>query len=175
MGSLIERTLRERSQEGDLTIQVIRDRADPMLRHYLQPLMKLYQQLDYDMSAFHEGAFGHPGGSYQFNANDLYEELEKGDVLLLLHDLSGALGFAQLGFEQEGDHPYMTLRYLAVLPDCQGKGYGTHLVTKALAMADEEKCEYVTLTAYARNEAALKLYEKFGFHTTHVCMARKIK
>lgn len=174
MASLIQRALREQTN-GDLVVQVIRDRADPVLRHYLQPLMKLYQQLDYDMSAFHETAFGHTGPSYQFSAEDLYEQLDDGDVLLVLHDLSGALGFAQLGFEDDNKVSSMCLRYLAVDTECQGKGYGTHLVNKALSLAAEEKCEYVTLSAYARNEAALKLYEKFGFTPTYLSLVRKIR
>lgn len=175
MGTLIQRALREQSN-GDVVIQVIRDRSDPMLRHYLKQIMKLFQDLDYEMSDFHQRAFNTPGESYQFSENELYDELDQGNILLVVHDLSGVLGLAQVYFDREEKKPTeMTLRYLVVGEEHRGRGLGTHLLNKVLALAEEAKVPNLTLGVYAANKGALKLYSKFGFTTYHLSMVRRIK
>ena len=51
------------------------------------------------------------------------------------------------------------LHKIMVHPDCRGKGLGTHLMRAAL----ERATAAVLLTVDPANEAAVKLYQKFGF------------
>jgi ribosomal protein S18 acetylase RimI-like enzyme len=174
MGSLIQRALQQNN--GDLVMQVIRDRADPVLRHYLQPIMKLFQELDYEMSAFHEQAFGVSGESYQFSEDELFEELDQNNILLVVHDLSGVKGLAQVKIEEEGSRTKeLVVRYLVVDKEQRGQGVGTHLMNKVMGLADEEKIDHITLGVYIQNEGAVKLYAKFGFRPYYQAMVRKIK
>ncbi|WBF04852.1 hypothetical protein [Erwinia phage vB_Ea277G] len=174
MGSLIQRALQQ--SNGDVVIQTIRERSDPVLRHYLQPIMKLYQQLDYEMSAFHEQAFGVSGESYQFSEGELFDELDQGNILLVIHDLSGALGLAQVKVEEEGTRTKeLVIRYLVVGEEQRGKGYGTHLLNKVMTIAEEEKVDHITLGVYVQNEGAMRLYSKFGMRPYYQALVRKNK
>lgn len=175
MGSLIQRALQQQSN-GDLVIQTIRDRSDPVLRHYLQPIMKLFQELDHEMSAFHEQAFGVTGESYQFNEGELYDELDQGNILLVVHDLSGVHGLAQVKLEEEGTRTKeLVIRYLVVDQERRGQGVGTHLMNKVLTVAEDEKVDHITLGVYTQNEGAMRLYAKFGMRPYYQALVRKIK
>ncbi|MDA8434168.1 MAG: ribosomal protein S18-alanine N-acetyltransferase, partial [Nitrospiraceae bacterium] len=52
---------------------------------------------------------------------------------------------------------------LAVHPEFRRHGVGAALVSHAVARLADEGCKFVYLEVRASNEAAARLYEKFGF------------
>jgi [ribosomal protein S18]-alanine N-acetyltransferase len=54
---------------------------------------------------------------------------------------------------------------LAVHPDCRRKGLGKEILTELLKLGKNKGAKIATLEVRASNEAAIKLYEKFGFVT----------
>ena len=54
---------------------------------------------------------------------------------------------------------------LAIRPEYQGKGLGKKLLTYAIDIAKDKKCEVVALEVRVDNSVALSLYEDFGFVT----------
>lgn len=54
---------------------------------------------------------------------------------------------------------------ICVLPECQGRGLGAHLLAAALEAYRRKRYEAVSLTVTASNTGAVRLYERFGFAT----------
>jgi putative acetyltransferase len=50
-----------------------------------------------------------------------------------------------------------------LLPDFRGHGVGSALVERAIEIARERQAYKITLQVWPHNEAAIRLYEKFGF------------
>lgn len=175
MSTLIKRALRARGAEGDLQVQVITNAADGVLRHYLQPLMGLFQELEQEMSEFHRQTFGEEGESFQHTEADLFAMLEDGGDLVIAYDLGGLVGFAQMRYEETGKVRSCVLEYLKVAQDSQKAGVGTKLMQQVLAIAEEEKCDHLNVGVYAHNEPARKLYEKFGCVPYSLSLTRRIK
>jgi ribosomal protein S18 acetylase RimI-like enzyme len=66
--------------------------------------------------------------------------------------------------------PYMLLKWwypahlhINLLPDYQGKGYGTQMIKALLSELKEKKIKSVMLLADAENTGAIKFYERNGF------------
>jgi [ribosomal protein S18]-alanine N-acetyltransferase len=57
---------------------------------------------------------------------------------------------------------------LAVRPECRGRGYGSALLTHALAEAAVHGAFRATLEVRRSNEAARRLYERFGFRVAGI-------
>ena len=57
---------------------------------------------------------------------------------------------------------------LAVRPEHRGRGYGSALLTHALADGARQGAPKATLEVRRSNEAARRLYERFGFHVAGV-------
>ncbi len=62
---------------------------------------------------------------------------------------------------------------LYVVPEHRRKGVGSALLEKALNLLEEEGAECVELSVWVGNEAARRLYEKFGFEE-YVIRMRKV-
>jgi ribosomal-protein-alanine N-acetyltransferase len=57
---------------------------------------------------------------------------------------------------------------LAVRPEYRGRGYGSALLTHALAEGEREGAGRATLEVRRSNDAARRLYERFGFRVAGV-------
>jgi len=61
------------------------------------------------------------------------------------------------------DNCDLYLASVAVNYDCRGKGVGKFILKKSLDIAKKNKCKRAVLDVDIYNEAALGLYQKFGF------------
>jgi ribosomal protein S18 acetylase RimI-like enzyme len=57
---------------------------------------------------------------------------------------------------------------MSVHPAYQGRGISKHLLDRCLDEARKTKAEKVSLFSNSQLQAALKLYEKYGFHRVAV-------
>ena len=57
---------------------------------------------------------------------------------------------------------------IAVLPECRGRGYGSALLARVLEDAGAAGHWRATLEVRRSNDAARRLYERFGFHVAGV-------
>jgi diamine N-acetyltransferase len=120
-------------------------------------------------------AFGH-----SFTESDLAAHLELrlsdayfrealcDDIFFVARNEDGILiGFAQSGDFQssaiETEHGDQELRRLYVLSDFQNKGVGSKLLEASLLYPRNATAKQVYLDVWERNEAARRLYERFGF------------
>ncbi|MGX7030946.1 ribosomal protein S18-alanine N-acetyltransferase [Vagococcus zengguangii] len=84
----------------------------------------------------------------------------KHPVHYLVADCQGQLvGFG--GIRIEESHAHVT--NLAVLPELQGNGIGSELITQLLAFAEGYQVTSITLEVRASNEKAQRLYKSLGF------------
>ena len=87
----------------------------------------------------------------------LKSQMNKGAAIYLLSDAGKPVGIVSIRDDVVGD--------LYVLPDEQGRGYGTQLLRFAM-----EKCTGTpTLWVLSSNRRAMNLYERLGFHATGEC------
>ena len=87
----------------------------------------------------------------------LQSQMKNGTDFYLLSDAGKPVGIVSIRDNVVGD--------LYVLPDEQGRGYGTQLLRFAM-----EKCTGTpTLWVLSSNRRAMNLYERLGFHATGEC------
>lgn len=87
----------------------------------------------------------------------LKSQLDNGAEIYLMSDKTRPVGIVSLLGDVIGD--------LYMLPDEQGRGYGTKLLRFAM-----EKCTGTpTLWVLSSNRRAMNLYERLGFHATGEC------
>ena len=67
------------------------------------------------------------------------------------------------GFSTFGGGPTVNLHDFSVLPEAQGKGVGTALLVELERRARARGCCKLTLEVHDSNEAAKRLYARFGF------------
>jgi len=60
------------------------------------------------------------------------------------------------------------INYMAVLPECQNKGYGRQLVNKAIAELKKLGCLKVNLQVRENNKEVIEFYENLGFSNDRV-------
>lgn len=101
--------------------------------------------------------------------NDPVEDIEKKvefqPDLFLVGLLNGeVVGSVMVGYE--GHRGW--LNYLAVLPECQGRGYGRKLVEKAIAELEKLGCLKVNLEVRKSNTSVIAFYEHLGFSDDQV-------
>lgn len=66
------------------------------------------------------------------------------------------------------DEKYVELSSIGVLPDMEGKGVGTHLISTLKRKVNTDKYQYIKLETDAENnEAANNFYKKNGFVLDH--------
>lgn len=63
---------------------------------------------------------------------------------------------------------------LAVAPHCEGRGIGGALLRFAEDWARRHRCRHVTLAVFPGNERARALYERHGYGTDLLRMARRV-
>lgn len=83
-------------------------------------------------------------------------------------------GAVWLRCEGEPHAPHFILAGLAVSPAYQQQGIGTLLVQHALDYCRQHKACSLTLKVNPSNEAALRLYRKFGFEDVSLEMRTKL-
>ena len=64
---------------------------------------------------------------------------------------------------------------VSVLPGFQGKGIAQHLMTMAIAFAQKEQFEKITLHVHSKNVQAIQLYHKFGFTYSHALNEQNVE
>lgn len=107
---------------------------------------------------------------------DKYHLTEEPDLIVLndpkgtILDHGGAIYLARVGDEIVGsaalikEHDgFYELAKMTVVPAWQGKGISKILIEKCLSRARELHAKKITLFSNHQLQAALKLYEKFGF------------
>jgi ribosomal protein S18 acetylase RimI-like enzyme len=67
------------------------------------------------------------------------------------------------GFSTFGGAPTVNLHDFSVLPEVQGKGVGTALLVELERRARQRGCCKMTLEVHDSNQAAKRLYARFGF------------
>lgn len=106
---------------------------------------------------FHDEIEDRWGWDEQWQKENFSKEWKRDDFEVVKHkDL--VIGYLQ--FSKESDHIY--LHNIALDPDFQGKGLGSHLLERIIKKA-QKLCTVVELSVHPRNKVALKLYEKFDF------------
>jgi ribosomal protein S18 acetylase RimI-like enzyme len=60
-------------------------------------------------------------------------------------------------------------------PDCEGSGVGSELIAHAERWAKEHRCRHLTLSVFPGNERARGFYERRGFGTELLRMAKIVK
>jgi RimJ/RimL family protein N-acetyltransferase len=75
--------------------------------------------------------------------------LAAGEVVGLVFVIESSFGFGEIG--------------MMVAAEWRGRGVGTALVTAAIEWAQARGLHKLTLSVFPHNEAAIRLYRKFGF------------
>ncbi len=102
------------------------------------------------------GRFGDPADEMEEAVSKAFET----GCVLEAHDREGVLGYVVLTpMELSTFFPGLHLSYIAVDPRARGRGVGTVLLEEAIRAADGD----LSLHVETDNEAAIRLYEKFGF------------
>ncbi|MEC8339410.1 MAG: GNAT family N-acetyltransferase [Nanoarchaeota archaeon] len=115
---------------------------------YLDECMKIEEEnmIIYD---------GWSAGEVQLNTwNGWYKELPK----KVLIEGDSLVGFSIFKIIEKKLH----IINLQVKKECQGKGYGSKLITDLIETAQINNLDFVSLTVF-KNNPTLKLYEKLGF------------
>jgi ribosomal protein S18 acetylase RimI-like enzyme len=96
---------------------------------------------------------------------DIQKKLEFQPDMFLIALLDGKLiGSVMVGYE--GHRGW--LNYLAVLPDCQNRGYGRKLVEKAIMELEKLGCLKLNVQIRESNISAVRFYERLGFRDDRV-------
>lgn len=64
---------------------------------------------------------------------------------------------------------------MVVVPDFDGRGVGSAMLAYAERWAKDHRCRFVTLSVFPGNERARKLYERHGYGTELLRMAKPVK
>lgn len=112
------------------------------------------------------GRFGDP----RTESREAVRAAFKGGHVLEALDSEGSLGYAVLTpMELDTFFPGLHLSYIAVHPRARGRGVGTVLLEEAIRVADGD----LSLHVETDNQAAIRLYEKFGFEKKYYRMLHK--
>ncbi|MEI6428480.1 MAG: ribosomal protein S18-alanine N-acetyltransferase [Pseudanabaena sp. ELA607] len=130
-----------------------------LLEHDLRPL-KLQPATQDHLAAIHALDQQCLGGMWSLNTYAQELANPKSRVLCLLRDTE-LLGFGCLWSILEEAH----ITLLAVAPAYQSQGLGRLLVWGLLHEARANQSEWATLEVRSHNQAALKIYQYFGFET----------
>lgn len=63
---------------------------------------------------------------------------------------------------------------LYVIEQYRGKGVGSMLIEKFLNFLKDRSCEYISVSVFAFNKDAVKLYEKYGLHQRGLMLSNKL-
>ena len=125
-----------------------------------------------DMDAFIEelnewlGRFGDP----EIEVKEAVGAAFDGGHVLRARDMEGHAGYCILTpMELDTFFPKYHLSYIAVAPSSRGRGLGTILLEEAIRLTDGD----LSLHVETDNDAAIALYEKFGFNKKYYRMLYK--
>ncbi len=154
---------------------------------YLRPMDEIeYQQfLDYAITNYAEekvqaGNYA-PTDTMALSTQEYQELLPDGvktkdNFLLMIAEqaLDQPVGFAWLTIQQTGSLRYLTLVNILIYEAFRSQGYGT----QALQLIEEKGrvlgLERIILHAFGHNQRARSLYERLGYRTTNVHMAKDL-
>ncbi len=99
--------------------------------------------------------------STPWSENMIISSIENGCIMVVAEVDNNIIGYA-------GVYPSGDITNVAVLPNEQGKGYGTELVKELINIAKINNIEKLFLEVRVSNIKAIKLYEKCGFEKISV-------
>ncbi|MEO0290098.1 MAG: ribosomal protein S18-alanine N-acetyltransferase [candidate division WOR-3 bacterium] len=99
--------------------------------------------------------FPDPWSFYSF----LFELKNPDNYFYVIEIEKKVIGYIIAGEYEESYH----LKNIAIKGECQGKGYGKFLLNNLIEKAKKEGKKYIFLEVRAKNERAIKFYEKYGF------------
>lgn len=96
-----------------------------------------------------------------FTPEALKKDMQSGQCYLILSENDIPMGFAS-HCPSDTDQNTYHLKKVFILPEGQGKGFGTRLIRHIEEIARNRKSEFLTLFVNRRNPAQ-ELYKKLGF------------
>lgn len=99
--------------------------------------------------------------STPWSENMIISSIENGCIMVVVEIDNKVVGYAGL-------YPSGDITNVAVIPNEQGKGYGTELVKELIKVAKINDIEKLFLEVRVSNIKAIKLYEKCGFEKISV-------
>ena len=104
----------------------------------------------------------------QFSREQLIKEVEEpGSLFLIGWDDDNAVGYARLRegerFPEFGNSSSMEIARIYAIQDAIGKGVGSALINKCIAIAIEQQREIIWLGVWEHNQRAINFYKKWGF------------
>ena len=97
---------------------------------------------------------------WQIQPADLQRVFREAVVASVVEDAHGLIGYQVSTAGPGGGH----LARLAVHPRAHRRGIGFALVHHVLSVLSHQGAEWVTVNTWGENEAAIRLYLRFGFH-----------
>ncbi len=106
-----------------------------------------------------------------YTARQIAEKLDDKHRLLLAIEAGNVLGYHFCKRESQSGY----IDFIGTDPSARGKGLGAALLQAGIAwMFEPNQIHRIELTVNANNQAAMRLYQKFGFATKHIlCGYRK--
>lgn len=106
-----------------------------------------------------------------YTARQIVEKLDDKHRLLLAIEAGNVLGYHFCKRESQSGY----IDFIGADPSARGKGLGAALLQAGIAwMFEPAQISMIELTVNANNQAAMRLYQKFGFATKHIlCGYRK--
>lgn len=143
-----------------------------MERSDRSPILRYHQNLSYRIAltddipalcVLDKHCFPHKHGDLVERFQHIIDNREY-CLILALHN-STLIGKAHLRWQEQG----ASLSDIAIIPEQQGKGFGTALITYCINYALSEGKPLLNLDVEAHNQKALNLYIKLGFATQNAC------
>lgn len=100
----------------------------------------------------------------KISSKNFHYHISKQNKLFILKEKNKILGYILLIYY----HKSIRIYSIAISKDSQAKGYGKKLLEYVFNLALEVKKIYITLEVKKSNKNAIKLYEKFGFHSKKI-------
>jgi len=104
----------------------------------------------------------------QFSREKLIKEVEEpGSLFFLAWDGDEAVGYARLRegerYDEFGNFSSLEIARIYAIKNAIGKGVGSALIKKSLAIAIEQQREIIWLGVWEHNQRAINFYKKWGF------------
>jgi ribosomal protein S18 acetylase RimI-like enzyme len=101
---------------------------------------------------------------YQIKLADLLTAIKSPDFELYVLEENGRIaGMGSIHFHRTLTKTAAYIEDIAVLDECQGRGYGSRIVSFLIGRAKGNKVKFVELTSHPRRTPANALYQKLGF------------
>lgn len=100
--------------------------------------------------------------------SNVLSRLEKGEMFYLVAEVNGKIVAVSEITKRTGYERHVGVIGIAIKRGFRGLGIGTEMIRTLIEKAEEMGLKVLTLSAFANNEPAIHLYEKFGFAQTGV-------